>query len=396
MNIKKIIFLTSFLIGMFLVPFSSYSQESNSSKPKLIIFHSFTCHSCIKVKKEIMPEIEKKFKDKIIIEYRDIADIENYKLLLSLQEKHKIKLSNDLPIFYFGGGFLNGEAQISRKWEPFLTRSLQITGGEKAQVGPQIDLISRFKDFRLFTIVSAGLIDGINPCAFTVIVFFISFLALQGYKRKELIVIGLCFIFAVFLTYFLLGLGLFSFLYRINGFWLITKTVNLLIGIFSIILGIFAVLDFIKFKKTGKTEGLALQLPQSIKNQIHKVVGLHYRVDKKSGGSSSGSPLFKLILSALITGFLVSLLEAVCTGQTYLPTITFILKTTPYLKLQAFGYLLLYNLMFIIPLLIIFILALLGVTTEQFSNFLKSRLPIIKILMAILFFGLGIFLVFRA
>lgn len=396
MKIKKIIFLTSFLMGMFLVPFSSYSQESNSSKPKLIIFHSFNCHSCIKVKKEIMPEIEKKFKDKIIIEYRDIADIENYKLLLSLQEKHKIKLSNDLPIFYFGGGFLNREAQISRKWEPFLARSLPITGGEKAQAGPQIDLISRFKDFRLFTIVSAGLIDGINPCAFTVIVFFISFLVLQGYKRKELIAIGLCFIFAVFLTYLLLGLGLFSFLYRINGFWLITKTVNLLIGIFSIILGIFAVFDFIKFKKTGTTEGLTLQLPQSIKNQIHKVVGLHYRVDKKSGENNPGRPLFKLILSALITGFLISLLEAVCTGQTYLPTITFILKTAPDLQLQAFGYLLLYNIMFTVPLLIIFIFALLGVTTEQFSDFLKSRLPIIKILMAILFFGLGIFLVLRA
>jgi len=97
----------------------------------------------------------------------------------------------------------------------------------------------------------------------------------------------------------------------------------------------------------------------------------------------------------LITGFLVSLLEAVCTGQTYLPTITFILKTTT-LKLHALAYLVIYNLMFVVPLFIIFIFALLGITSGQFSNFLKKHLLLIKLLMAILFFGLGIFLIWRA
>jgi len=102
----------------------------------------------------------------------------------------------------------------------------------------------------------------------------------------------------------------------------------------------------------------------------------------------------RLVLSALITGFLVSLLEAVCTGQTYLPTITFVLKTT-HLRLQALVYLLLYNLMFVVPLFIIFLFALWGVTSEQFSKFLRKHLLLIKLLMAALFFGLGIYLIWR-
>jgi len=101
-----------------------------------------------------------------------------------------------------------------------------------------------------------------------------------------------------------------------------------------------------------------------------------------------------LILSAFITGLLVSLLEAVCTGQVYLPTIAFVLKASSF-KLQALGYLLLYNIMFIVPLIVIFVFALMGTTSNQFSGFLKKHLGLIKVFMAVLFFSLGIFLLWR-
>jgi cytochrome c biogenesis protein CcdA len=78
----------------------------------------------------------------------------------------------------------------------------------------------------------------------------------------------------------------------------------------------------------------------------------------------------------------------------YLPTIAFVLKASP-LKLQALGYLLLYNIMFIVPLIVIFVLALMGTTSSQFSAFLKKHLGLIKIFMAVLFFSLGIFLIWR-
>lgn len=393
---KKIIFATySLILFFFMSSFSAYGQESSPGKPKLIIFHSLTCHSCIKVKKEIMPLIEKEYKDRLIFEYRDIADIENYKLLVGLQEKHNIKLTDDMPVFYLVGNFINGEKDISSGWEEFINRGLRAFTKVKPDSLPSVDLVSKFKSFTPFVVSAAGLVDGINPCAFTVIVFFISFLAIQGYRKRELTAIGLCFIFSVFLTYLLIGIGVFSFFYRMSHFWLLAKVINYSIGAFCIVLGVLAVYDFFKFKKTGETEGLALQLPKGVKNQIHKVIGMHYRVSKSAETIAVRRPLFKLMMSALITGFLVSLLEAVCTGQTYLPTITFILKSTS-LKLQAAGYLLLYNFMFVVPLLAIFILALFGVTSGQFSGFLKKRLLVIKILMAALFFGLGIYLILRA
>ncbi len=395
MNFKKIYFTLIFILVLAATYSLVYARVTSPSLRKLIVFYSPTCHKCAEVENELIPKIEKEFKGRILIEYRDITNIDNYKLLLSLKEKYSKQMEIDLPVFFLEGKFLNGKEENINNLRALIAESFKGPGREERL--PAVDLIMHFKNFTPIIITGVGLVDGINPCAFTVIVFFISFLALQGYRKKELIVIGLSFIFAVFLTYLLLGLGIFNFLYQLKGFWLITRIANIAIGLFSIVLACLAVFDFFKYRKTGQTEGLSLQLPQSVKNRIHYVIGLHYRKTKSSQTEQQvlQKHILRLVITALFTGFLVSILEAICTGQTYLPTITFILKTTGF-KLQAFGYLLLYNFMFVVPLLIIFFFALLGVTSGQFSHFLKRHLLTLKILMAVLFFGLGVFLIWRA
>ena len=115
--------------------------------------------------------------------------------------------------------------------------------------------------------------------------------------------------------------------------------INITVGVISITFSIYALYDFIQYKKTKSTDDMLLSLPKGIKNQIHKVVGLHYRVHNKPQESTFKKHLLGLALSALITGFLVSVLEAVCVAKIYLPTIIFVLKTTSF-KLKALIYLL--------------------------------------------------------
>ena len=382
-----------FLLLVLLSPARTLVADTSELGPaKLLIFHSPSCHWCIQVRQELMPGIENEFKNKVIFEYRDVSQLENYKMLLGLLQGNPDGLKFQVPLFYMKGKFLTAGGQLQDNLRSF------IAAGIKSNAVPglnPVDLVAHFKSFVPATVTFAGLSDGINPCAFTVIVFFISFLALQGYRKRDLILIGLAFIFAVFLTYLGIGLGIFNFFYRFAGFWVVTHLLNIIIGILSVMLGIFAIYDLIEFKKTGSTEGLFLQLPKPVKERIHKVIGFFYRKDFQQRQEKSKPALGKLLLSALATGFLVSLLEAVCTGQVYLPTITFVLKSTT-LKLEALGYLLLYNIMFIAPLIVIFVLALLGTTSQQFGNFLKKHLGLIKILMAILFFGLGAYLLWRA
>lgn len=395
---KKIIFygliLFFLLAGILLVSTQGYSKAM-PSLPRLLFFYSQNCHSCQKVKLEVMPDIEKEFFDKIIIEYLDTADVNNYKLMLSLKEKYK-SYEDGVPAVFIEGVILVGYERIKDELKNTIQGVLEKGIREKSAKLPGIDLAKRFLSFGLLAIIAAGLVDGINPCAFTVIVFFISFLALQGYKKKELATIGLSFILAVFLTYVLIGLGIFRFLYSLSKFYLVTKIVYYLIAGFCFILAGLAVYDLWLFIKEKKTEGMFLQLPPLVKNRIHAIIGSRYRKTEEARTEVAPSGHFpKLIVSAFITGFLVSLLEAVCTGQLYLPTITFMLKNTS-LRIRAFGYLLLYNLMFVIPLFIVLLFALLGTASAGFSKFIRKHMITVKLLMAILFFGLGILILLGA
>ncbi len=391
----KIAFMAVLTLSLLFASSFAHAKEQVESLPKLIVFYSPGCHNCMHIKNEIMPGIESKFKGKIITEYRNIDDIENYKLMLSLEDKYHAKIKDVSPIFFFEGNFLNGEGNVQNNLELFLVAAPLTIVDTGKEALPKTDLIKRFNSFTPFALIAVGLIDGINPCAVTVIVFFMSFLAFQGYRKREIVVIGLIFIFSVYLTYVLIGLGIFQFLYKLQGFWLLTKIINITVGVISIIFSIYALYDFIQYKKTKSTDDMLLSLPKGIKNQIHKVIGSHYRAHNQPRDATFKKHLLKLALSALITGFLVSVLEAVCVAKIYLPTIIFVLKTTN-LKLKALSYLLLYNLLFILPLFVIFIFALFGTTSERFSAILKGHLGTIKILMGVMFLGLGLFLILRA
>lgn len=391
MRTKKAIFILFSVLACLVISACRHIQlrEGSVDNRRLIVFSSPTCRECIEIKDKIMPGIEKEFAGIIRTEYRDTSDVENYKLLLSLKETYNDKMDLTLPVFYFEGRLFHARPDNIRR---LIVRGLG--GSYKAGTLAKIDLTERLKSFRSIGIIAAGLGDGINPCAFTVIVFFISFLAVQGYRKREMIAIGFSFILAVFLTYILIGLGLFNVIYSLDKFLLVRKVFNISIGVFSLALGALSYYDLVTFKKTKDTKGLILQLPQTVKKRIYAIIGWHYRKPKEQKGRPSRPHISRLVVSALVTGFLVSFLELVCTGQLYLPTIKFALKTTP-VKLQALGYLLLYNLMFIMPLLVIFILALMGVTSGQFSKVLRKHIVTLKALMMILFFSLGIALIWR-
>ncbi len=239
-------------------------------------------------------------------------------------------------------------------------------------------VLEQFKKFNLGAIAVAGLLDGVNPCAFTTIVFFISMLAYLGKSKRQIIIVGTGFTFAIFITYLLLGLGLLgaakSF-FKDQG---ITERVTLIIAVFTFILAGWSLLDLFKYLKTKDTQSMTLGLPKGIKARIHKVI----RVGMGTGG---------LLTGAISVGVIVALLESVCTGQIYLPVIIFVAKSST-LRLNAIGYLLVYNLMFILPLVVIFVITYYGVSSQSLGGFLGRHIVLAKLTMALLFVGLGLLL----
>jgi hypothetical protein len=241
-------------------------------------------------------------------------------------------------------------------------------------------IVERFKRFSLSAVLVAGFIDGINPCAFATMIFLVSYLTLLGKKSREIFSYGIIFTLGVFIAYLLAGMGLMAGLRQLSGFPLITKGIYLVIAVFAFVLGIISLYDYVLFRR-GKMTEWKLQLPMAFKKRVHKII--------REGTQSPRAGY----LGAFALGFVIAGTEVICTGQVYLPTIGYIM-TIPKLRVHAFLNLVLYNIMFIIPLVAIFVAVFFGVTSNKMALLTKEHTGTVKLLTAILFMGLGVFLFF--
>ena len=374
-------FVAVFLLAVsFVVP--GVAQAASKEKIHAILFHSAKCHACQKFIHEVRPKLLAQYGAFLEFEDLDVSKEENYAQLVSackLQSK-----SPAYPAVFIEGQLIIGLQDLEKNLPAIVDAILKKNGQPKPLTPDQkVSIEGIFKSFTVGAIAVAGLIDGINPCAFTVIIFFISMLTVYGYRKRELAVIGSSYIAAVFLVYLGLGLGIFNFLYNFQHFFFLMKALYLGVALMCFVLGVVCLIDFMRFRRTGNAEMSILQLPDAIKKQIRTVIGDEFR--------PRGKTTLALSAGAFSVGVLVSLLEAVCTGQVYLPVITFVMNR-PELRAKAFSFFLLYNTMFIIPLVVVFGLALWGVGSQQFSEYYQKRFGFVRICMFLLFTALGFYM----
>ena len=247
------------LILLLLWPAIAFCDEKQPVE--ILIFYAQGCKPCQDVREQVIPLLEIKYGDKIKIQELDFHKPENYFKLIELQDKYNWHPEENVtPTLFIDGKFLEGKKEINIYLSLYIDTALS-KGGQAIPVSPvsTVDLEARFKLFTPLAVFTAGLIDGVNPCAFTVIIFFISFLSLQGYSRRKILAIGISFILAVFLTYVFIGFELFNFLFRLKAYWVIVKVLYILGALLCFSLAGFAFYDFVKFRKTSKTQDLVLQ-----------------------------------------------------------------------------------------------------------------------------------------
>lgn len=116
---------------------------------------------------------------------------------------------------------------------------------------------------------------------------------------------------------------------------------------------------------------MRLKLPARLRRWINRVI-------------REGAGLRAFVPVAFATGAVISVIELACTGQVYLPTILFVLGV-PGLRARAALYLMLYNLMFVLPLVVVFLLAYFGTTSQQLAKFINRQAATIKLATAGLF-----------
>lgn len=342
-------------------------------------FYTTGCKDCGLAEVEI-GQLEKKFN--LQIEKFNIK--EDADLAIWMAERIKIDPNFGTPALFVGEHAWIGDAEIKlEQMEPKL-EALRAEGSPRFwenydKSAGQGHLIERFKELGKFGILLAGLIDGLNPCAFATIIFFVSYLSISNRKGKEILITGGMFTLGVFLAYFIVGLGFYKVLEKLID---VVKPIGLIINIITAILClVFAYLSFKDFFKAraGDTADMALNLPEGIRKRINKTI-------------REGSKATSYYWGAFVTGLLISILEFACTGQMYLPMITSMISM-PGMRGQGMLWLGLYNLMFIIPLIVVFVLAFFGTTSKQLTGFFKKHAAAVKIGLALIYVALAIFLI---
>lgn len=352
-------------------------------KPNFVLFVSPSCVHCNKLKAEYWPGLKEQYKDSVNFIELDISQGGNNIIFAETAKAYGVQ-EMGYPAAAIGSTFLMGyPTEIKTYADAAIEKAMLLNEKTNLVQTDAQDPQKAFSKITLWAIIGSGLVDGINPCAFAVIVFFVSFLTVYKYTRKEIIVVGTAYCAAVFAAYVLIGLGLFKFLYAMSAFAYVIKGFYILTAAVCLLFFVLALYDFWVYKKTGKAEKMLLQLPTNLKVRIHKIMGFFLREKHDSS--------IRLTLAALAVGFAVSLVEAVCTGQVYLPTVVLIMQD-PAFRVKAWLFLLLYNLMFIFPLVLIFVLSILGYESKGFNNFLKKHLGLMKLLLCCVFLGLFLLL----
>jgi glutaredoxin len=243
--------------------------------------------------------------------------------------------------------------------------------------GAASGIVQRFQSFSVLAVAGAGLLDGVNPCAFTTMIFFVSYLALVGRKGREILLVGAAFTAAVFLTYLTMGLGLAEVVRQAGSISLVGRIIYGATALFCLVLAALSLWDWMKIRQ-GRLNEIALQLPASLKKRIHATIRTRSRVRGYVG-------------AAFGAGVLVSIFELACTGQVYLPTIIFVAGVAE-LRATAISYLVLYNLMFVLPLVAVFVVTYYGTSSQRLTVLFQRNAGLVKLLTALLFGVLGLWL----
>lgn len=173
-------------------------------------------------------------------------------------------------------------------------------------------------------VLTSGFLDGLNPCAFAVLLFFIAFLFSIRRATSSIWAMGLIYIAAIYLAYFLIGLGLMQAVLFTGEHHLMARIGSWLV----IVLGLVNVKDY-----------FFPRLP------------IHLRIPTIAHGTIQDWLRRATFPAAAVGGFLVGLCTFPCSGGIYVAVVGLLAARTTYW--QGVGYLGLYNLMFVAPLLLI-------------------------------------------
>ncbi len=407
---KKNFLLALLILANLFVPLLAHAEEAqkNSKFETAVVYYNEACSMCaMYIREELIPTLEEAG-IKNIVKKDYVNERKNRVVLNELHKRYKVPptLQGHFVVFvedrivlgghvpkhiimdlltknlefdrvlvlqdemedaksYFAWGF-KGEAKEYAIDTPIKTYLKWFEENKKGLKSPEISYQSSWGiSTMLPLIISTGFLDGINPCAFAVLLLFIAFLYTIRRSQAGIWKMGLAYISSIFLAYFLIGIGLIkAFIFTGYPHLMAEISAYVMIG-----LGIINISNYLL-----PSRKLNLGIPSFAKKYLlqwmHKAT----------------------IPAALVLGFLVGLCTFPCSGGMYVAIVGLLAAKTT--MMQGLFYLIIYNLAFVLPLVIILVASSNKKATEKITQWEQSQSKILKLILGIIMIALGLAILF--
>lgn len=222
-------------------------------------------------------------------------------------------------------------------------------------------------------LTATALANGINPCGIGMLITFLGYLLVFGGKGKEkgwLIKTGMVYIGTVFVTYLLLGLMFYQVAFYMQRWWLA--------GVFKQILGgIIALAGLIQLKDAFWQDlPIHLRMPK---------IGFE-RINKLMAKTSTGV--------TVLIGVLTTVFSTPCMLPLYIGT-TAVIARSGLPMVAVLGYFLYYNLIFILPLIVILVSMVGGKQVVEMKEWEHKNITWMRFLLGVALVVMGAIIAIR-
>jgi len=345
-------------------------KEMKDGKVHLYMFYSYDCPHCKKAH-AFLEEVKKQYPELLVHQYEVKKNKGNIKLFEAAAIEYNVKPQGVPTIFVGDKNFVGFDENVTCK---AIIREIKHLKGEIVSCQDNEIDVPFIGTVNVSTIslpaftFYVGLLDGLNPCAMWVLAFLLG-LMVYAKDRRKMMFLGSTFVVASGVVYFLFMTAWVN-IFIIVGY---SKAITIGLGIVAVIMGLVNIKELFFFKK-----GVSLMIPESAKPKLYK---------KARAVIYEESGVLAVIGTVMLAVF-VNFIELGCTIG--LPAIyTRVLSLRGLKPLETYLYIGLYNVLYVVPLVII----VAGFTfTMGHFKFTEGHGKILKVISGLLMLGLGIIL----
>lgn len=362
MIMKKIFFVSLILL---FVPFLSFAQE----KKEAVYFYAEWCSHCQKVDEFFT---KNNFYEKYDIKKYNFDELQN-KILLSKIFQEKGLNDVGIPALIIDEEIISGDVPIIKNFESKMNASrgtasefvAKFGKGKQEEIKKEKISFKEKYGINISVLAGAAIVDAINPCAFAVLILLIA-TVLNAKGKRQAFYSGILFSLAVFVSYILMGLGVYKAITIFN----LPKIISIIVGAIAVIIGLANLKDFFWYGKL-----FIMEVPVSWRPKMQSIL------------KHVTSPI-----GALGAGFLVSVFLLPCTSGPYVVILGLLAQKVDFIK--TFSLLVLYNLIFIAPMLAITLaVSYFDVKAGKLEGWRQQNLRLLHFIAGVIMIGIGIYLI---